>query len=358
VRCLRGGVYTEPVKRVVFPGIGTGLPDDCDVALHPGLSTLQSALNNVPSSLNGDYVICLHGGAYGNADSVHKTGNTGDSASERLIVKGYPGQTAQIRGYLNLSSTDTGFTIRDLFFDARFENKSDGTTNRGNPDMEPSIHIAGSDTLFTNNHVYGGNNATNAPSGARPMNMRSTCVGYKHNLVRSTVPKNWIHNCGVLGPYSNGQPDAPGLYTSNAANGGVVSDNLIWGNAEQGINGYGSSIGPHGVMFEGNVLWGNGRNMSINGETSGNTVRGNLFLDPLIGNDRNLSGNSTGAPTDVIDNCLDSPIKATNVNTSGNVIVSDVSMSVSGDPRNGNFSITTTSGCRAKYGGTMLGSPP
>jgi hypothetical protein len=60
----------------------------------------------------------------------------------------------------------------------------------------------------------------------------------------------------------------------------------------------------------------------------------------------------------VIDNCLDSPIKATNVNTSGNVIVSDVSMSVSGDPRNGNFSITTTSGCRAKYGGTMLGSPP
>jgi hypothetical protein len=42
------------------------------VALHPGLSTLQSALHNVPSSLNGDYVICLHGGAYGNADSVHK----------------------------------------------------------------------------------------------------------------------------------------------------------------------------------------------------------------------------------------------------------------------------------------------
>jgi hypothetical protein len=168
VGCLRGGVYTEPDKRVVFPGIGTGLPDDCDVALHPGLSTLQSALNNVPSSLNGDYVICLHGGAYGNADSVHKTGNTGDSASERLIVKGYPGQTAQIRGYLNLSSTDTGFTIRDLFFDARFENKSDGTTNRGNPDMEPSIHIAGSDTLFTNNHVYGGNNATNAPRGRGP----------------------------------------------------------------------------------------------------------------------------------------------------------------------------------------------
>jgi hypothetical protein len=59
----------------------------------------------------------------------------------------------------------------------------------------------------------------------------------------------------------------------------------------------------------------------------------------------------------VIDNCLDSAIRATNVNTSGNVIVSDASMSFSGDPRNGNFSITTTSECLAKYGGTMLPRP-
>jgi hypothetical protein len=168
VGCLRGGVYTEPDKRVGFPGIGTGLPDDCDVALHPGLSTLQSALHNVPSSLNGDYVICLHGGAYGNADSVHKTGNTGDSASERLIVKGYPGKTAQIRGYLNLSSTDTGFTIRDLFFDARFENKSDGTTNRGNPDMEPSIHIAAPTRCSQTATYTAGTTPRMAPVGRGP----------------------------------------------------------------------------------------------------------------------------------------------------------------------------------------------
>jgi hypothetical protein len=186
------------------------------------------------------------------------------------------------------------------------------------------------------------------------MNMRSTCVGYKHNPVRSTVAKNWIHNCGVLGPYSNGQPDAHGLYTSNAANGEMVSDNLIWGNAEQGINGYGSSIGPHGVIFEGNVLWGNGRNMSTNGETSGNTVWGNLFLDPLIGNDRNLSGSSNGAPTNVVDNCLDSAIKASNLRESSNVSVPDASMSASGDPTNGTFSLNTTSACLAKYSRTML----
>jgi len=123
-----------------------------------------------------------------------------------------------------------------------------------------------------------------------------------------------------------------------------------------GLNAFGTSVGPHGVIFEDNVLWDNFKNMVIGGAASGNTVRNSLFLDPSLDNARNIMGKSTGAPTDVIDNCLDSVIRATNVNTSGNVIVPDASMSFSGDPTNGNFTITTTPQCLAKYtegGGTM-----
>jgi hypothetical protein len=94
--------------------------------------------------------------------------------------------------------------------------------------------------------------------------------------------------------------------------------------------------------------------MSINGETSGNTVRGNLLLDPRIGNDQNLSGSSNGAPTNVVDNCLDSAIKASNLRESSNVSVPDASMSASGAPTNGTFSLNTTSACLAKYSRTML----
>jgi hypothetical protein len=340
------------------PGVGTGVAGNCDATIDPGASTLQTALNNVPATLNGDYVICLRAGAYGSANTSHNLRNTGDNSAERLIIKSYPGETAQIRGHLNLSASNTFVTVRDLYFDGRFQNTASGTTNQGNPNMRPSMHVAGSDTLVTNNDFAGGNDLGAGPTGARPLNSRSTCVGYERSPVRSTFTRNWVHNCGVLAANSaSGAPDAHGLYTSQAGNGGTVSDNFFWGNAEQGINGFGVSVGPRGVIFEDNVFWDNGRNMSIGGAASGNTVRNSLFTDPNIGNDRNITGSSTGAPTDVIDNCLDSVIRATNVNTSGNVIVSDASMSFSGDPRNGNFSITTTSECLAKYGGTML-SPP
>jgi hypothetical protein len=337
------------------PGVGTGVASDCDVTINPGTSTLQTALNNVPATIStNDYVICMRDGVYGGLAQETDFGNTGDNSTHRLVLKSYPGESAQFRGYLNARSGDTWYVIRDLYLDARYEAPASGggLTNQGNPNMRPVYSVAGSDVLVTNNEIDGGNDDPTVDPGSNPYNKRSTCIGYHLNPIRSVVSNNWIHNCGVLAANSAGGPDAHGLYTNSAGNGGTVSDNLIWGNAESGINGFGS-VGPHGVIFEDNILWDNGRNMSIGGAASGNTVRGSLFLDPRIGNDQNLRGNSTGAPTNVIDNCLDSVIRATNVNTSGNVIVPDASMSFSGDPRNGNFTITTTSECLAKYGGTM-----
>jgi hypothetical protein len=339
------------------PGVGTGVASDCDVTINPGTSTLQTALDNVPTTIStNDYVICMHAGVYGGLAQATDFGNTGDNSTHRLVLKSYPGEQAQFRGSLKATSGDTWYVIRDLYLDARYEAPASGggLTNAGNPDMKPVYSVAGSDVLFTNNDVDGGNDDQAVASGSNPLNKRSTCIGYHQDPIRSTVSHNWIHNCGVLAANSaSGNPDAHGLYLNSAANGGTVSDNFIWGNAEVGLNAFGTSVGPHGVIFEDNVLWDNFKNMVIGGAASGNTVRNSLFLDPSLDNARNIMGKSTGAPTDVIDNCLDSVIRATNVNTSGNVIVPDASMSFSGDPRNGNFTITTTSQCLAKYGGTM-----
>jgi Bacterial Ig-like domain len=339
------------------PGVGTGVASDCDVTINPGTSTLQTALDNVPTTIStNDYVICMHAGVYGGLAQATDFGNTGDNSTHRLVLKSYPGEQAQFRGFLKATSGDTWYVIRDLYLDARYEAPASGggVTNAGNPNMMPVYSVAGSDVLFTNNDVDGGNDDRTVVSGSNPLNKRSTCIGYHQDPIRSTVSHNWIHNCGVLAANSaSGGPDAHGLYTSNAANGGTVSDNFIWGNAEVGLNAFGTSVGPHGVIFEDNIVWDNFKNMVIGGAASGNTVRNSLFLDPYLDNARNIMGTSTGAPTAVIDNCLDSAIRATNVNTSGNVIVPDASMSFSGDPRNGDFTITTTSECLAKYGGTM-----
>jgi Bacterial Ig-like domain len=341
------------------PGVGTGVASDCDVTINPGTSTLQTALNNVPTTIStNDYVICMHAGVYGGLAQATDFGNTGDNSTHRLVLKSYPGEQAQFRGVLKARSGDTWYVIRDLYLDARYEAPASGggLTNGGNPDMMPVYSVAGSDVLFTNNDVDGGNQDRTVVSGSNPLNKRSTCIGYHQDPIRSTASENWIHNCGVLASSSaSGSPDGHGLYTSNAANGGTVSDNFVWGNAEVGINAFGASVGPHGVIFEDNILWDNFKNMLIGGAASGNTVRGSLFLDPSLDNERNIMGKSTGAPTDVIDNCLDSAIRATNVNTSGNVIVPDASMSFSGDPSDpsSNFTITTTPECLQEYRGTM-----
>jgi hypothetical protein len=343
------------------PGVGTGVASDCDVTINPGTSTLQTALNNVPATIStNDYVICMRAGVYGGLAQETDFRNTGDNSTHRLVLKSYPGETAQFRGYLNARSGDTWYVIRDLYFDARYEAPASGggLTNQGNPNMRPVYSVAGSNVLFTNNEIDGGNDDLTVLPGSNPYNKRSTCIGYHQSPISSVVSHNRIHNCGVLAANSAGGPDSHGLYTNSAGNGGIVSDNLIWGNAENGISGYGS-VGPHRVIFENNILWDNGRNMSIGGAASGNTVRHSLFLDPRIGNDQNLRGKSTGTPTEVSDNCLDTPIKATNVITLRNVIVSDASMSASGDATtypttNDTFSLNTTIACRDKYDGTML----
>jgi hypothetical protein len=339
------------------PGVGTGTAAECDVVVPAGTSNtaLTNALNNVPDNLGGNhYVICMRGGSHGDYISI-KPRITGDTASARLILKSYPGEQASLHGEVQPSSSYNFFTLRDFQIDGRFKRCANGsipnpdcggdTTNQGNPNMRPSLRVSGNAMEIINMDLAGGNDLPNG--GGNNLNTRSTCVAYSGNPTNSLIEHSWIHNCGIPAAVSAGDADAHCIYTTNAGNGGIIRDNLIWDCAESGIHGYGSSVGAKNMLFEDNILWRGGPNMSIGGASSGNTVRDSLFLDPTNG--KNLKGN---APSTVTNNCLDSPIDNSAVTTSGNVIVSPSQASVSGDPRNRNLTITAPSTCLAKYGGT------
>jgi hypothetical protein len=61
-----GGTPASPKDTRGTPGTRTGLSGACDVVLHPGLNTLQTAHDNVPASiLTNDYVICMYAGTGG-----------------------------------------------------------------------------------------------------------------------------------------------------------------------------------------------------------------------------------------------------------------------------------------------------
>jgi hypothetical protein len=125
-------------------------------------------------------------------------------------------------------------------------------TNQGNPNMRPSVRISGTGAEFINIDFDGGNDKPASPGN--PLNQRSTCIGYSQNPVNSVLAHNWIHNCGIPASVSAGDADAHCVYTSNAGNGGIIRDNLIWGCSESGINAYGTSGGPHNVLIKDNIL--------------------------------------------------------------------------------------------------------
>jgi len=213
--------------------------------------------------------------------------------------------------------------------------------------MRPSLRVSGNAMEIINMDFAGGNDLPNGVGN--DLINRSTCIGYAQSPTNSLIEHSWIHNCGLSAAVSAGDADAHCIYPSNAGNGGIIRDNLIWDCAESGINAYGGSVGPRNMLFENNIIWRGGPNMTINGAASGNTVQNSLFLDPTNG--KNLAGS---APSTVTNNCLDSPIDNTRVTVSNNVIVSPSQASVSGDPRTGNLTITAPSACLAKYTGTML----
>jgi hypothetical protein len=347
----------QPSPSDARPGWGTGTAAECDVVVPAGTSNtaLTNAVNSVPANLGGNhYVICMRGGNHGNYISIKPRTNTGDSASARLILKSYPGEQASLRGEVQPSTSYNFFTLRDFQIDGRFKRCANGsipnpdcggdTTNQGNPNMRPSLRVSGNAMEVINMDVAGGNDLPNGVGNN--LNTRSTCIAYSQSPTNSLIEHSWIHNCGIPAAVSAGDADAQCIYTLNAGNGGIIRDNLIWDCAEAGILAFGSP-GAKNMIIEDNILWRSGPNMGIGGASSGNTVRDSLFLDPTNGN--NLRGT---APSTVTNNCLDSPINNSAVTTSGNVIVSPSQASVSGDPRNGNLTITAPSTCLAKYGGT------
>lgn len=340
------------------PGIGTGSSSACDKTIQPGTRTLENSPSGLPSSFGGsNYTICLRGGVYGGLGVEQKFDGDGKSNTSRLIVKSYPGEKAQIRGQLTWPNASY-VTLRDMYFDNRYQAYSPGggKTNDGNPDMTPVILYGGSHVNFTNNWVDGGNRDATRASGTRPFNERSTCVGYR-NPNDDHFTHSWVSNCGVLAKYSSsGDPDGHGIYFSNAsgATPHEFSDNALWGIPANAIDLHGMKVGPTDYEVEGNLVFNSSNAVDFNNQNEGTDLHNNLLIDPdgtPIRYDKSQGG------TKIRENCLNGNIdtnSSSGLTTSNNV--TDNNASVTGTPDKSNFSVSASSGCKAKYNGPWLPS--
>jgi parallel beta-helix repeat protein len=140
-----------------------------------------------------------------------------------------------------------------------------------------------------------------------------------------------------------------GIY-ANYTMGAKIEDNLIYDNADRGIQLY---LDAKGTLVEGNIVDGNGQNLIINAYSSGNAVRNNVFSNPADTWNVNLGPELSGSGNSVTDNCFwasggESKFNNSSTNTSvwGNVTL---------NPRYQNrYSFEmTNSRCLDKYSGTQ-----
>jgi parallel beta-helix repeat protein len=210
------------------------------------LKTVNALLEGLGSGQTG----CVRAGTYVDDQFLVKTPG--------VTLMSFPGERATLRGQLRFNATAVGASAERLNLDGR------------NPDDK-----AGS-LIYADRVVLRGNDITN-------VHMAAACVlvaaDSKAQAPRGVVIEdNVIHDCGEL-PATNYHH---GIYVSHA-DGTVIRDNLIYGNADRGVQLYPDADNS---VVTGNIIDGNGQGVIFGGGSStssdNNLVAGNIISNSTI----------------------------------------------------------------------------
>ncbi len=226
---------------------------------------------------------CLREGRYEESVKV----SVGGSDGSPVTLTSFPGDRAQIVGRLWVAKGSDYVTVANLDLD--------GTNAAGDP----------SPTVNANHTTWLDNDITN----------RNTAICFVlgsgwGTAAHTLIQHNRIHNCGKL-PASNHDH---GIYVEMASDTEIL-DNLIYDNADRGVQLYPSALRTH---VAGNVIDGNGQGVIFSGDggdaSNDNTVEDNIITNSKIRNNVESwypSGNPVGSGNVVRNNCIDGGIRDT-----------------------------------------------
>lgn len=232
----------------------------CDLVAAPGGSdaapgTVEqpfATVQHLADAAATGQTACLRAGTYSDpSDDQIYIGTPG------VTLTSYPGERATVRGRVWVEQDGDGVTIADLDLDGR------------NPKLLPSPTINADDVVLR------GNDITNHHT--------TICVslGSPHTwgrAQRTLIEDNRIHDCGAL-PSTN---QDHGIYV-NSSDDAVIRNNLIYDNADRGIQLYPDA---QGTVVTGNVIDGNGEGVIFGGSedtaSSNNVVENNVITNSNI----------------------------------------------------------------------------
>jgi len=266
-------------------------------------------------------------------------------ATPDITLTSYLSERVSLRGAIKIPPAGAGAIVEGMRLNGA----------GGSSDIGPKIYaddVILRDNVITNDHT-------------------DICVlvsrFYSHAAPRNVVIRhNRIHDCGEL-PSTNLDH---GIYLSGAV-GAVIKDNLIYDNADRGIQLYPA---PRGTVISGNVIDGNGSGMVISGlggtTSDQNLIHGNIIANSNVSWNVRSGRDGPGALVNVVaDNCVFATNRNRYYDSNGGIESPSRNFlairNVIANPRYRNaaaddFRLSRASGCLRSYTGTMAlpGAPP
>ena len=233
------------------------------------MQTAQALVNSLSEGQTG----CLRGGIY-SADNQVKI------STPRVTLTSFNGERATLIGRLWIAQEAPGVTVSNL--DLNGKNKTD----------LPSPTVNADDATFT---------ATTSPTTTPTICFSLGSLDTYGRADRTLIEDNRIHDCGSAA----GQNYDHGIYVA-AADDTVIRNNVIYDNADRGIQLYPDA---QGTLVTGNVIDGNGYGVIISGAGSlasaDNVIENNVITNSRIrDNVESYWDNKVGTGNVVRNNCI------------------------------------------------------
>ena len=332
---------------LAWVGVGTASATACDRVASPSGSDGAAGTVNAPyatvqqlvDSLQPGQTGCLRAGVY-EQDVTMRHGGT---ARAPIVVRSYPGETATLVGRLRLAE-GSDYTVVS------------GLNLIGIEHGHECSRMCASPTVDADHTTWIGDNVTNDHADAICFVLGDS-GGVYGSADYTTVEDDRIHDCGAL-PATNYDH---GIYVEES-HGSRILDNLIYDNADRGIQLYPQAI--H-TLIRGNVIVGNGEGVDF-GASGQQSSNDNLVEDNVIAYSNVLynvlsaygPGDQVGTGNVVRHNCIGGGAYDNAANRGGirfdhtgfELEANVLAKPVFEDPAQGDFSLAPNSPCAGVLG--------
>jgi hypothetical protein len=250
----------------------------CDLFAAPwgsnssGRGTLRRPLRSLTKldrALRPGQTGCLRGGTYGGLTAWHRV-NTNGTRSARITIREYPGETATVKGWVDVEGSYT--TLEDLRIDGsntRYPHRPPGVTCPG--DVSQPLTIGGHNDVLQDLDYF------QSISGLRSVGIG---VGFSGDTDDTVIRDNRIHDVGGCEFYDHLIYLAGGRHVQ-------IYDNWMWNDP----HGWGVKLdpGPQDARIWGNVIDHAGSGFNFGNSSGRRPTADNLVFDNTVVNSTGVS---------------------------------------------------------------------